>query len=307
MMPPILIRSVVVGTDLGAASDGTVHSAAELARRHGAELHVVHAYEEPGFGAEVRDVVALQRSHRSALQAQLDRALPAGFTAIPRTVLGPPAESILRVAEEVSADLLVLGPHRTRGLADGLLGSTADRLVKSARVPCLVLSHPLDQPLRRVVVPSDLTPSARGAVRVALGWADAQRTPEGDPPAEVLLVHVLSAGEASADQGAATGVRRALQAIADGEAERGGHTGVPTSVEVVVSGATADELLRFADSRDADLLVMGTQGDGTLMRALQGSVSSAVVRRALLPVLLVPPAVWRAAPPAREVAAPEMV
>ena len=51
----------------------------------------------------------------------------------------------------------------------------------------------------------------------------------------------------------------------------------------------ADEIVRYIDSEQVDMAVLGTHGHGMLERALLGSVSSAVARAAGCPVLLIPP------------------
>jgi nucleotide-binding universal stress UspA family protein len=55
----------------------------------------------------------------------------------------------------------------------------------------------------------------------------------------------------------------------------------------VVAGIPADEIVAFADSIDADLIVVGSRGRGPVASALLGSVSQAVLSKALRPVLIV--------------------
>lgn len=76
---------------------------------------------------------------------------------------------------------------------------------------------------------------------------------------------------------------RELQRRADDLRERG------IDVEaLLVQGPTVDTILGKAAHLDADLLVLGSHGHGALHRALVGSVSEGVLRRGLLPVLIVP-------------------
>src|SRR5690606_15872693 len=89
-------------------------------------------------------------------------------------------KAILDRAAAVEADLIVIGPHRRRAVGDAFLGSTADRVIRSAGAPCLVVRGPLSLPLRRVVVPIDLSEPAQRALDAALRWSDALRPHEDD-------------------------------------------------------------------------------------------------------------------------------
>jgi len=63
--------------------------------------------------------------------------------------------------------------------------------------------------------------------------------------------------------------------------------GIPTTA-VMVRGATVDTIFEQAEKRGSDLLVIGSHGHGAVFDLLFGSISDAVVRRATLPVLVVP-------------------
>src|SRR5690606_357791 len=99
-------------------------------------------------------------------------SVPQGFAVESQVVLGAasPSDAIRRHAEELSCDLIVIGPHRG-GLSDRpFLGTTADRLVSTAGVPCLVVRGGPDFPIRRIGVLVDFSPAAQAALDTATGW-----------------------------------------------------------------------------------------------------------------------------------------
>jgi nucleotide-binding universal stress UspA family protein len=204
-----------------------------------------------------------------------------------RVHLGSAAETILREARNVSADVIVLGAHRDRGIADRVLGSTAEHVLRRAEVPCLVLNGPLSLPLRRILVPSDLAAQASGVAATALGWADLL-CQNGD--ADVILAHVA---DPAVDLDGSPEVRpdliQKLRSTAT-EASRGAGWKLPLRTQLLQAEDPAREISEYANALGAGLIVLGTKGDPVIVRALLGSVSSAVVRTATLPVLLVPPA-----------------
>jgi nucleotide-binding universal stress UspA family protein len=140
------IQRIVVATDFSELADTVVDQALDLAKQLGASLTLVHAYEIPIYGFPDGVLVApadVAASISSAAQSSLDaiakRHESAGVTL--KTVLrnGPPWDEINAVAAAEKADLIVVGTHGRRGLARALLGSTAERLIRTATLPVFVV------------------------------------------------------------------------------------------------------------------------------------------------------------------------
>ncbi|HEU0300321.1 MAG TPA: universal stress protein, partial [Longimicrobium sp.] len=173
-MQPNQIRSVLAATDLTPASDDVLRSAGRLVQASGAALHVVHAFDlelspYPGIHGPAPTFPGRIAEAEERLAEQLARTLPPGVEAASgRIVIYLAHRAIVERAGEVEADVVVLGPHRSP--ETGLLGTTADRVIRSAPCPCLVVRRPLQLPLRRVLVPMDLSEPAEDALAVALRW-----------------------------------------------------------------------------------------------------------------------------------------
>jgi len=281
---PFRIKSILVASDLSEGSRELLRTAGTFASLTRADLHVVHAVEKTTAG-EGADEAAGQR-----LEKHVRAAVPAtvGVTTS-HTTAGRAHEAILGRALVVQADLIVIGPHRSRAQSPAVLGTTADRLVRTSDVPLLIVRGPMSLPLRGILVPSDLSDAAEGALDLALIWAAALRLPSGTGDRTwVEVLHVLPSPALQTD------VRRALQQQVAAAGERTGCASLlDVSAEVVEGDSAAAEILDRVRARGSDLLVLGTHGESALARALIGSVSSAVARRAECPVLLVPPAFWR--------------
>ncbi|HET8654333.1 MAG TPA: universal stress protein [Longimicrobiaceae bacterium] len=300
------IESILVATDLSESSDHVLRAAAALADLTGAKLHVLHAFDlqilpyteenlrSVGFAERIRDA-------EQALEAQIRRTVRPHVEVADRAVMIYLAhKAISEQARAVDADLIVLGAHRKRPLGDALLGSTADRVIRSAEVPCLVVRGPLSLPLRRVLVPLDLSEPAVGALDVALAWSDALRPSTEVAPLgpRVTVLHVIPLAFDLAD----FPLDRAVigpELHREVEAARGrvpGARALEVREEVCWGDLPAEEILRVAEQDRADLLVLATHGFGAVKRALIGSVASSVARAASCPVLLVPPGLWKAEP-----------
>ncbi len=302
-MQSIEIRSILVATDLLASSDGVVASAHALAGRIGAELHVLTALEiptlpYPGTGT----VVHFQRQIHDARRAMLDqvqRALPPGAPLASHHVAVEPApKAILERAAHVEADLIVMGPHRPRAFRGPILGNTADRILRSARVPVLILSDPLPLPLRCVAAPIDLSDPARGALDQAFRWAGALGASDGGnglPGVDLRVIHVIPRHYESFDipfDRAVIGPQLNAE-IEESQRRVGSAAHVDVREEALWGNAPSEEIIRYAEGEKVDLLVMGTHGYGAVGRALIGSVASRVARATPCSMLLVPPALWQ--------------
>jgi nucleotide-binding universal stress UspA family protein len=292
-----MMSSILVATDLSEASDGVLRAAAALANLADAELHVIHALEVPMLPYSTADRAAASvdgwlAEARAALDEQFRRALPpqAEVSSV-HLAVGSVHLAVLERAAEVAADLLVLGPHRLRPFGDRFLGSTADRVIRTASAPCLLVRGALDLPLRRLMLPTDLSEPAGGALRVALRWLAAfGAAADGDRRgAELLVVHVVprmyEMPDFAFDQEVVVPeverlIREALDEVEASAAVR---------ERVTWGDVPADEILRVAVSEGADLLVLGTHGHGAVRRVLLGSVASALARGAPCSVLLVSP------------------
>jgi nucleotide-binding universal stress UspA family protein len=141
-----MFRCVVVGTDGGETAQTAVRHAIELSRRCRASLHVVHARRSGGAvvatsietaGLAASGVEA-EVDHQERLRVSLEH-LAADLRAkgVQITVhcgAGEPADVIVRTAEEVGADLIVVG---NRGMQRRFLGSVPNSV--SHQAPCSVL------------------------------------------------------------------------------------------------------------------------------------------------------------------------
>lgn len=295
------LQTILAATDLSTACDPVLRAAGAVSLRTGAALHVIHAFDLPPSpyldGREGATTFPGRiASARRALQEQVERAVPAGVSvAEQRIEIYAAHRAIAEYAAALEAGLVVIGPHTHTGLAAGVLGSTADRLMRTLQAPCLMVRGDFVLPLRRMLVPVDLSEAARPALVNALRWANALG--HGESPGrdtEVVVVHVvprladaaaLPFDHATVAPGVNAEVDAAFQAA-------GAPRHVAMREEVLWGDNPADEIVGLAQREWMDLVVVATHGHGALARALVGSTASAVARRAPCPVLLVPPRLW---------------
>ena len=139
------LRRILVATDFAESAERALACAVQLARRHGAELVLVHVYMDLPAYPEITagQVVAIYEEQRAWIEAALERRARAarGEGLLARAVLrtGPAASTIAETAKDEGADLLVVGTHGRSGLDRLILGSVAERVVRLASCPVLVV------------------------------------------------------------------------------------------------------------------------------------------------------------------------
>ena len=294
------LKTVVIGTSLTDESDGVVRTAAALARATGASPWLVHAYVPSlplafpsGAGQDSRWVEEQVKSRRERLADQARRTgliASAGSSTSPdqvRLVVGSPHREIVELARRVKADLIVVGAAEdTRGI----LGSTADRVIRKAPCPVLVVRSEAAFPPRRVEIPVDLSPASAKALRQGLGFLEEI----GAPLAGVEVLFVLNPFEIG---GSTHLTHEQVRRFAGEEVGRFLTANAPESAARLTTrlrtGYAREEILDALTARGAGLAVLGTHGRGGFERLMIGSVAAGVLRGARCNLLVVPPGASR--------------
>ncbi len=142
-----LFNRIVVGTDGSETAAAAVSQAIELARLAGAQLDIVSAYapvpkrrvadEQSGAPADVQHEIGPREDVNLVLDAAAADARKDGIEVQTHPVEGDPADALLNVAEQVKADLIVVGNKGMTGARRYLLGSVPNNV--SHHAPCSVI------------------------------------------------------------------------------------------------------------------------------------------------------------------------
>ena len=141
----IRLQRILLPTDFSEFSAEATKYASALAEQFGAELHLLYVVDElpvlaPDYGGmNWQDFLdEMQTAARQQLASVLDPQWKAGQQVVEDVRRGTPFLEIVRYAKENDIDLIVLGTHGRSGLSHVLIGSVAERVVRSA--PCPVLT-----------------------------------------------------------------------------------------------------------------------------------------------------------------------
>jgi nucleotide-binding universal stress UspA family protein len=148
----ITLRQILVPTDFSEPSDKAIRYAEAFAQAFGGTtVHFLHVVESTFLQGWTPDgYVGALPEYRERMEREARQALEARVAAseLPRSAIrlatrvGHPVVEILRYAKEEAVDLIVLGTHGRSRLGHLLMGSVAERVVRTAPCPVLTVRHP---------------------------------------------------------------------------------------------------------------------------------------------------------------------
>lgn len=296
-------HNILLAVDFSQPTKRAFDAAIRMARVFGAKLHILHVNEEDEmFGHhgsdEVTRFLAEVAQRRSAWMEAFESASSEnGVDAEALLRDGRPADTILEVADEVNAGMIVIGTQGARGLGNVLPGSTAKRVLRRAERPVLVISRlagvaPAESggSFEHVVYPTDFSPASRSGLHLAelfarrttctLSLINVLRMPRLIPsmPGEQPLV---------IPESVATHLREGLERqmaelVAGLDAEH-------VDSFVAINANPADGIVDMAKSSGIDLILIPRHSSHGVASYVFGRTAEKLAKLAPVPVLLFNP------------------
>jgi nucleotide-binding universal stress UspA family protein len=140
------IKKILSPVDFSETSQAALRYAIDMASRVGASIEIIHAFTPPSFALPDGAIMA-QPGYLAEVSNELQKSLDElvrrysgrGVPIEARLLEGFAAAEVTRVAEEDGIDLIVMGTHGRTGLKHFLLGSVAERVVRTSTVPVLTV------------------------------------------------------------------------------------------------------------------------------------------------------------------------
>jgi nucleotide-binding universal stress UspA family protein len=278
------METILCPTDFSASSENAVRFADELASRMNMRLVLFHniaapvAQEMAAAGTDATGTwreLAREEEKKAQLEA-LKKALENSSWGEPieyQTILrhGPLPEAISQVAQEVQADLIVIGNEGSESLKEVFVGSVAENLIKNASCPVLIIPpHATFKPLHKIVIATDL----RGEPYVDMQWVLKLAALFG---AEVLFFHVLPTSQPSNQVYADNELNRIYKTLPYKNATF--YKEENPSIEAGISA--------FCRRHKADMLVMGYHPRTFWQHLLTENHTQEMVYHTYLPLLVI--------------------
>ena len=142
------VKRLLVPTDFSATSEIAFNYALDMAARDGASIHLLHVIEDASFAAAYPDglyveLPGLRDQLIGEAQKRLDAVAAAcaaaKVEAATQVIVGRPSDAITAEANTRGTDLIVMGTHGRGGFAHLMLGSVAERVLRTAQCPVLIV------------------------------------------------------------------------------------------------------------------------------------------------------------------------
>jgi nucleotide-binding universal stress UspA family protein len=281
-----MTSTFIVGFDGSDGARAAVRFATRIAGALRADVVAVNGYIVPrhvfGKGASDGGEAAIADDSRAEADLALAELHEDGVTK--RVVrAGSPAQALIEAADELEADLIVVGTHEAHGVERLKLGSTGERVVHGAPCAVSIVPHGVGaDELRTVAVAYDGREPAQTALEYGAALARALS-------ARLVMISVVDPfPEGHIEQAGADEHYQASVTDTAAEALR-----PQLDVEVRTESGDPGEAIVAACGHDVDLLVTGSRAYGPVHAALAGSVSHYLAGHSRCPVIVVPRQVRR--------------
>lgn len=281
------MSTVLVPTDGSPAAEQAIGHAVTIAGQMDGTVHGLYAVHltpnaDYDLGIESPTVQEAEEQRGKAAIDTIERHCEAAGVDFEGHLRdGAPAEMITTVAGEIDPDVIAIGTHGGSKLTRPLLGSTTVEVLRQGAHPVLAVPDESTVPTggyETLLVATDGSQGSREAENTAFEWAEAF-----DASIEGLYVVESGLSDTAA-------IEEALEADGERAVEdlqaRAQEAGLATAT-AVETGVPHTVINEHANERDADLIVLGARGRGTLERTVLGSVTERTVRTADRAVLVV--------------------
>jgi nucleotide-binding universal stress UspA family protein len=135
---------ILFPTDFSRLSEAALPMATSIARDRHAELIILHVQEPPAAYAAGELYFGPMEPDTETIRQALEqvRVSDPGVPCIHHLVMGDPAKEIIRLADDEDVDMIVMSTRGRTGLAHVLMGSVAEKVVRRANCPVLVVKSP---------------------------------------------------------------------------------------------------------------------------------------------------------------------
>lgn len=287
--PAQKVDAVIFATGLLDWSRNAGEYAALVARHFAARLVVAHAFvpSQAAMEAEAKGTPASeQRKDLTSRLAQAVAALSSGSLQISSALLpGVPEKVIPRLAEEYAPSLIALGTHGGSRLGRLVIGSAAEKILRTTCWPCLTIGPRVPPPdarelrFQRILYATDLTPAAAHAAAFAVFFAETLG-------AKIDVLHVMHEDGEGRATGSDRELRQRFYDALDGLVPRYAREFCDARAFVELGG-THRRILEHIEEHGIDLLVLGIKKSPHLDLEMRTSGAFQLLATAPCPVLTI--------------------
>ena len=292
-------KCILTATDFSEYSKVALDICLGVSRCMKTKLYVLHTIEK--FPHDYRHLLsrAAHADTKQKLEEEAVRKISAMIPAellesgdvIPIVRFGKPFLEIIQVAKEKKVDLLAVGTRGRAGMDRIILGSVAERIVRKADCPVMVIRGRKYVGFKRIIVPIDLSDCSRIALEYAVATARAHSS-------KLTILHVYEGSyvepyiKAANSEEEADEIMKEIELVNETKYDEFLKTVDLSGVEyekLLKKGIPETDIVETAMEQQANLIVMGTHGRSGIKHILIGSTAEEVVRTVHCDIIIVKP------------------
>lgn len=270
------MKKILVPTDFSNMADNALNVAVQLARKHHAEIYLLHTLDLPlaqidamSSQSELPEALFFMKLANKRFDNVLKRDHLRDISVHQVVEFDETLSGILESCKKNNIDLIVMGSHGVSGLKEMFIGSTTEKVVRSSKIPVLVIKKEHeDFEINEFVFASDFSKESEQTYKQAIELAETLE-------AKLHLVMIntpnrfMTTGEAN---------KRIGKFLASSDFDN--------YVVHIYNDETIEEgILNFSESVSADLIGISTHGRQGIAHFLNGSISEDLVNHAGRPVI----------------------
>lgn len=280
------LQKILVPTDFSNESLTALDHAALFAHTYDAEIVLLHVVETYEFNAVLDNLgTSYEEIVKKGIEEKIQQLITErdnlkGVTISSRIESGKVHRKVLAVAEELSADLIVMGTHGASGighLEKMVLGSNAYRIVNGSSIPVLTIRDANKKPrVERIILPLDITKKTMQKVKTAIDIAKKFK-------AHIYIVAItefLDDFNPNIDR-----IPKELEAVE----HRVNAAGIECTAAEIKYRDVAKGVIGYAENVRGDLIVIMTRQENLIEELILGSHARKIVSQSHVPVLSVRP------------------
>lgn len=271
------MKKILVPTDFSDHAEYALKVAAQIARKNGGEIFLLHMLELPstahdaiGRGADVPEILFFMKKAHERFNEVKAAPYLEGIPVTEAVQFEKAFDGIIGATNKHNIDLIVMGSHGASGFREMFIGSNTEKVVRTSKVPVLVIKREeQDFTPDNVVFASDFADEIKKPFAKVVDFAN-------DYNAKLHLVFINTPNDFRSTHAAEKAMRNFVSGF---NLKNGYTTNIYNDVNVEKG------VLHFANNINADLIGMCTHGRKGLSHFFNGSISEDMVNHSARPVI----------------------
>ena len=274
------MKNILVPTDFSECANNATEVAVSIARKTGAKLHIMHIISIPTYESntsiqsfhDVAEGLFIMKHVKKKFEALRKLPLLEGVDWEEVVTFNKVYEAVAKEADSRNADLIVMGSHGTSGAEELLVGSNAERIIRTSKIPTLTIKNRHENfEVKDIVFASNFFEESYDSFVKIKGFAAAFG-------ARIHLLKVVTPNKFET-------TRYSLGLMDSFVKET--NLDLDHTINVYNDDKIENGIHHFSDEISADLIAMETHGRTGLQHMLWGSITENVANHSKMPILSV--------------------